>query len=340
MAGPWSYDLTILVTDGELVVAGATHALTSNTVALAQGNNLGIGSASHSLTSGEVALTQNDLSMGPWSYDLTVIQGNVPLTTNSASHTLTSDTPALTQWEVLEAAHAAATYSDTAVTYGDYVYRVTDADGAVLTSNTAEFRGVVIADSNHALTSDTVTLITAPPLDVDDATHALSSDTARLMQKHSLIVDDAVHGLSSDTVSLTQFALELIVSNAAHALTSDTVALTQSQTLAVSDALHALTSGNVTLGYAGAKLLVISDATHSHSASVVTLIQNHDLVINGAEHELTSTHIPALAGIWQERTAYSALWRERYGNDNWVTTGWVSEQLVDPARRVSWTRRR
>lgn len=212
----------------ELVVQDATHAHTSDAVALVQAHLLAVADALHAHSAESVALVQAHL-----------------LTVQDATHVHSADSLALTQAHLLAVADASHAHS---------------ADAPAL----VQAHLLAVADAAHAHTADNVALELPGELDVQDATHAHTADNVELVQAHLLSVDNATHGHSAESVQLTQ-AFTLTVQDATHAHAADNVALTLGVALIVSNALHGHSAGNVALTQAF--LLSVADALHAHTAS-------------------------------------------------------------------------
>jgi len=209
--GAYVYDAETI----ELVIADATHALSSENIALTQAQLLAIANAAH-------ALTSENISLGV-SIDLVIAD---------ATHALASENVALTQAQVLAIANAAHALASENI----------DLTQAQL---------LTIADTAHALASENLDLDVSLDLVIADATHALSSENVALTQKQVLAVADATHALASDNIALSVAGV-LSINDATHALSSEVLGLTQKQVLAIANAAHILTSRNISLELPGA----------------------------------------------------------------------------------------
>jgi len=147
---------------------------------------------------------------------------------------------------------------------------------------------LIIQDSNHAMTSDNLTLTQDHQLVVNDSIHSMTSDNVALTQLHIITVQDSSHGLSSDNVDLTQLHI-LSIDDAFHGLSSENIALTQDHQLSIDDSLHSHTADNVVINIADT--LIIADSAHAVTSDTVNLTQDHQLVIQDALHAHTSDNL-------------------------------------------------
>ena len=237
-----------------LVIQDASHAHTSDNLALIQANTLVMQDATHSQTADNLDLSQayslviQEALHGQTVDNVDLVQANT-LVVQEAAHAQTSDNLDLVQANTLsvdEAAHAQTSDSI-----------ALDVGGTL-----------AIQDADHAHTADNVELIQANTLVIQDALHGHSSDNVDLVQANVLAIGDAIHTHTVDNVVLVA-GITLTVQDAAHAQTADNVVLTQANILAIQEAIHAHTSDNLDLTQAN--VLIVSDALHNHIADNIAL---------------------------------------------------------------------
>lgn len=240
----------------DLTIADATHAHTTDAVALTQDHVLTIADATHAHAADNVAITQQH-----------------QLTASDASHTHAADNVTITQQHQLAAADGAHAHT---------------ADAIDLT----QAHQLAVADSAHAHTADNVVLSTAGDLAVSDSTHAHTAESPTLTQLHVLAVANATHAQAADNVSLSSES-ELGIADGAHAHAVDNVTLTQQHQLTVADAIHGHAADNVTL--TEGTVFAIDEAFHAHTAENVVLEQQHVLAVAGALHAHTADNVTIFA---------------------------------------------
>jgi hypothetical protein len=230
-----------------LVVADATHAHTTDGIALVQANILALADTAHSHVTDGIALTQaNTLALADTVHahttdGIALAQAHV-LALADTLHAHTTDGIALTQANTLALADALHSHTTDGITLvqanilavQDTVHAHTT-DGIVLSTAI----NLVVADTLHSHLADNIALLQANVLSVSDALHGHTTDGITLTQAHVLAIQDALHGHLADAILLDVGGITLSVADTLHAHTTDGIALTQANVLVVSDALHA-----------------------------------------------------------------------------------------------------
>jgi len=199
----------------DLVISDASHAHSTDGVALTQTHLLAVADSGHGHTTDGVALTQDQ--------QLAVADG---------THAHAADSLALTQTHELAIGEA---------THGHL------ADNVALTQTHL----LVIAESLHAHAADNLVLTGAGDLVIADATHAHAADNLALTQTHLLVTAEALHGHAADNLVLVEGGTNLLIAEALHGHLADGVALTQTHLLAIAEALHGHLADNLVLSVIG-----------------------------------------------------------------------------------------
>lgn len=152
----------------DLVIQGATHAHTADSLALTQDHSLTIADASHGQASDVLALTQTHV-----------------LAVQDATHAHAADSPTLAQVHALAIQDATHSHA---------------ADNATLEAGATD---LVIQDASHAHSADNLVLAQTHVLAVADATHAHSAANVTLSTPNPF----KVTGLTALTISASQINL-------------------------------------------------------------------------------------------------------------------------------------
>ena len=250
-----------------LTVADATHAHSTDGIALSQANTLALADALHGHSADNLALIQQHV-----------------LAVLDALHAHSAEAPTLTQANTLAPAEAL---------HGHLADNVTVSVAGTL----------AVAEATHGHSADQVNLVQAHMLAVAEALHGHAADNLTLSAGDTLAPAAATHGHTADNVALTQASV-LVVQESAHGHTVESVTLSYGLTLAIADALHAHAADNVVLtqGY----LLTVADATHAHAADAPALTQANVLVVSDALHaqlvDAISLQLPGMGGAPASRT--------------------------------------
>lgn len=138
MAGPWSYDLTLLTNYVTAVIAQISCSAFTATNSDVQNYDPEV---TAEITVEAFAPITAGMLLGPWNYDLVLKTNNVNAIVANISVEALSDI-----WELVASDVSAFTYEDSRMVPGvTYQYRVIDANGNVLYSNTVVHPGHVDA---------------------------------------------------------------------------------------------------------------------------------------------------------------------------------------------------
>jgi hypothetical protein len=276
----------------DLVVADATQAQSTDSIALTQVHVLVVNDATQAQAADNVVLA-------------------VDLVVADATQAQSTDAIALTQTHVLTVADAAQAQSTDGIALTQvHVLTVADAAQAQSTDGIAltQVHVLTVADAAQAQTADNVVLDVATTLVVNDAAQAQSTDAIALTQVHVLTVADATQAQSTDAITLTVGGTTLTVNDAAQAQSTDAVTLTQVHVLTVADAAQAQSTDAVALTQVHS--LVVADAAQAQSADALVLTQVHVLTVADATHvqsvgspTLTQVHVLTVADAMQGQTA-------------------------------------
>jgi hypothetical protein len=276
----------------DLVVADATQAQSTDSIALTQVHVLVVNDAAQAQAADNVAIRVNLVvadAVQAQSTDAIALTQTHVLTVADAAQAQSTDGIALTQVHVLTVADAAQAQST---------------DGIALT----QVHVLTVADAAQAQTADNVVLDVATTLVVNDAAQAQSTDAIALTQVHVLTVADATQAQSTDAITLTVGGTTLTVNDAAQAQSTDAVTLTQVHVLTVADAAQAQSTDAVALTQVHS--LVVADAAQAQSADALVLTQVHVLTVADATHvqsvgspTLTQVHVLTVADAMQGQTA-------------------------------------
>lgn len=140
---------------------------------------------------------------------------------------------------------------------------------------------LTVDESSHAHVSDEVTLTLHIPLTVEESNHAHVSDEVTLTENIPLTVQESNHAHVSDEVTLIE-NVGLVVGESNHTHVADEVTLTQVHSLAVDESNHNHISDEVT--FVQHFSLSVDESNHSHVADEVTLIENIPLTVNESNH--------------------------------------------------------
>jgi len=142
---------------------------------------------------------------------------------------------------------------------------------------------LVIADSTHGHTADSLGLTSSHLLTIADAAHAHSADSISLTTLSVLVVADALHGHLADNVVLSLAGAEnLVIADALHAHAADNIALTSQLALSIAESAHAHTADGVVITVQS--VLAVADALHAHLADNITLSDAQSLNIAESSH--------------------------------------------------------
>jgi len=158
----------------------------------------------------------------------------------------------------------------------------------VFPTNAAVNITLVVDDTTHSHSADSVLLSQVHELNLQNVEHAHSADNLALTQVHSLALANATHSHTADNVALTQVH-SLVVQNASHGHTAGSVALEQTHILTVQGAAHAHAAENFALTQI--HNLAVANAQHSHTADNLTITQVHSITIQAAIHGHTAENI-------------------------------------------------
>jgi len=123
---------------------------------------------------------------------------------------------------------------------------------------------------------------------VQETLHGLSADSITLTEAITLVVQEALHGHTADNVDL-ELSITLIVQEVFHGHTVDGIALTQEHILIVTETNHSHSADGVALTQA--HNLAVDEAQHILSSDVLTLIQLHILAVLDSLHNVTTDDI-------------------------------------------------
>jgi hypothetical protein len=127
---------------------------------------------------------------------------------------------------------------------------------------------------------------------VQDSTHAHTVDSVVLSTGTSLAINDATHGHAVDNLTLTTTStVSLTVQDSTHGHTVDSPGLTTDWLLEVQDSSHDHSADNVTLALATVVSLDAQDATHYHAADSVALVADSFLQVNDSIHGHTAENV-------------------------------------------------
>lgn len=261
------------VTDTELVVADADHALASDVP------HLSSVALFEFLTADNIDLAQQYI-----------------VQTDSATIALASDTPTLVELRTLAVDSAdIALASENVTLSAAAALAVASADLSSAAENIALTQAHTLAMASCAVTlaSDNIGLGVEGALSVSSCDVALAASTPSLVQQHTLAVaSDAVelaatsptlvelrtlapascalsHAATSPTIAVTH---NLAVNSAEITSAAGNIDLTQAHVLAVMDAALAVTSGNVTLSTPTLKTLTMSNAAFAFDAQLIHML--------------------------------------------------------------------